>query len=147
MPPLHLRYQPTPPTGERGGGGGFEVVKLEAWGRCGLLGKRKPSTKSSSVERRLVEVIYLENNNVLLKNKQKELKGMPNNLLQSRENFVNAYEILILYVHLWVVLDLDETLVCAYKTSSLTATLWTQAIEGYARPLVDKIDVENRFSL
>ncbi|KAL1308027.1 hypothetical protein HN51_049935 [Arachis hypogaea] len=101
-----------------------------------------------------------------------------------------------------VVLDLDETLVCAYETSSLPAALRSQAIdaglnwfelecvssdkegegkpkincvtvferpglkeflcqlsefadlvlftaglEGYARPLVDKIDLENRFSL
>ncbi|KAG5059349.1 hypothetical protein JHK87_000378 [Glycine soja] len=38
------------------------------------------------------KVIYLENDNVLLENKQKELKGTLNNLLQSRENFVNAYE-------------------------------------------------------
>ncbi|KAJ0089237.1 hypothetical protein Patl1_31344 [Pistacia atlantica] len=103
---------------------------------------------------------------------------------------------------LTVVLDLDETLVCAYETSSLPAIIGTQAteaglkwfelecvssdkeydgkprinyvtvferpglheflkqlhefadivlftagLEGYARPLVDKIDVENRFSL
>ncbi|KAK8467014.1 hypothetical protein PHAVU_008G223800 [Phaseolus vulgaris] len=103
---------------------------------------------------------------------------------------------------LTVVLDLDETLVCAYETSSLPAALRTQAIEGglnwfelecvsidkegegkpkinyvtvferpglkeflkklsefanlvlftaglegYARPLVDRIDAENRFSL
>ncbi|KAE9614995.1 hypothetical protein Lal_00048200 [Lupinus albus] len=103
---------------------------------------------------------------------------------------------------LLVVLDLDETLVCAYETSSLPAALRTQAIEaglnwfdlecvssdkegegkpkinyvtvferpglkefirqlsefadlvlftagleGYARPLVDRIDIENRFSL
>ncbi|XP_027331168.1 carboxy-terminal domain RNA polymerase II polypeptide A small phosphatase 1 [Abrus precatorius] len=103
---------------------------------------------------------------------------------------------------LTVVLDLDETLVCAYETSSLPAALRTQAIEaglnwfelecvsvdkegegkqkinyvtvferpglkeflrqlgefadlvlftagleGYARPLVDRIDKENRFSL
>ncbi|WJX38458.1 protein-serine/threonine phosphatase [Trifolium repens] len=103
---------------------------------------------------------------------------------------------------LTVVLDLDETLICAYETSSLPDTLKTQAIEaglnwfelecvlptkeadgkpiinhvtvferpglkeflrqlsefadlvlftagleGYARPLVDKIDTENLFSL
>ncbi|KAK7320598.1 hypothetical protein VNO77_30221 [Canavalia gladiata] len=103
---------------------------------------------------------------------------------------------------LTVVLDLDETLVCAYETSSLPGALRTQAIEaglnwfelecvsiekegegkpkinyvtvferpglkeflrqlsefadlvlftagleGYARPLVDRIDIENRFSL
>ncbi|KAJ6803655.1 uncharacterized protein M6B38_292705 [Iris pallida] len=101
-----------------------------------------------------------------------------------------------------VVLDLDETLVCAYETSSLPSVVRTQAIEaglkcfdlecisidkevegrqkvnhvtvferpglheflqktsefadlvlftagleGYARPLVDRIDAENRFSL
>ncbi|TKY69760.1 intracellular protein transport protein USO isoform X1 [Spatholobus suberectus] len=38
------------------------------------------------------KVNYLENDNVLLENKQKELKGTLNNLLQSRENFVHAYE-------------------------------------------------------
>uniref|UniRef100_A0A5B7B170 FCP1 homology domain-containing protein n=1 Tax=Davidia involucrata TaxID=16924 RepID=A0A5B7B170_DAVIN len=103
---------------------------------------------------------------------------------------------------LTVVLDLDETLVCAYETSSLPAivcnqateaglkwfelecissdkecegkpkvnyvtvferpglqeflkqlsdfadlVLFTAGLEGYARPLVDRIDVENRFSL
>ncbi|KAM5560436.1 carboxy-terminal domain RNA polymerase II polypeptide A small phosphatase 1 [Rosa sericea] len=103
---------------------------------------------------------------------------------------------------LTVVLDLDETLVCAYETSSLPAIVRTQAtdaglkwfeiecvssdkesdgkpkisyvtvferpglheflkricefadlvlftagLEGYARPLVDRIDVENRFKL
>ncbi|KAG4936522.1 hypothetical protein JHK85_051441 [Glycine max] len=78
-----------------------------------LLQKRTPETGE--------KVIYLENDNVLLENKQKELKGTLNNLLQSRQNFVNAYE---------VVLDLDETLVCAFETSSLPAALWTQAIEG-----------------
>ncbi|KAF8402647.1 hypothetical protein HHK36_010736 [Tetracentron sinense] len=103
---------------------------------------------------------------------------------------------------LTVVLDLDETLVCAYETSSLPAmvrnqateaglkwfelecissdkecegkpkvnyvtvferpgleeflkqisefadlVLFTAGLEGYARPLVDRIDLENRFSL
>ncbi|WVZ13322.1 hypothetical protein V8G54_017852 [Vigna mungo] len=38
------------------------------------------------------KVSYLENDNVLLENKQKELKGTLNNLLQSRESFVHAYE-------------------------------------------------------
>ncbi|KAF3431367.1 hypothetical protein FNV43_RR26098 [Rhamnella rubrinervis] len=38
------------------------------------------------------QVICLENENALLENKQKELKGTLNNLLQSREYFVNAYE-------------------------------------------------------
>ncbi|KAJ6362864.1 hypothetical protein OIU78_003120 [Salix suchowensis] len=89
---------------------------------------------------------------------------------------------------LTVVLDLDETLICAYETSSLPAIIRTQALEagdvegkprinyvtvferpglkeflkqigefadlilftagleGYARPLFDRIDVENRFS-
>lgn len=43
----------------------------------------------------VMQVIYLENDNVLLENKQKELKGTLNNLLQSRENFVNAYEVIV----------------------------------------------------
>ncbi|KAK7367978.1 hypothetical protein VNO80_09999 [Phaseolus coccineus] len=38
------------------------------------------------------KVNYIENDNVLLENKQKELKGTLNNLLQSRESFVHAYE-------------------------------------------------------
>jgi RNA polymerase II subunit A small phosphatase-like protein len=37
---------------------------------------------------------------------------------------------LILCVYLQVVLDLDETLVCAYETSSLPAALRSQAIEA-----------------
>ncbi|GJW97534.1 CTD nuclear envelope phosphatase 1 [Tanacetum coccineum] len=84
-----------------------------------------------------------------------------------------------------VVLDLDETLVCAYETSSMPDSvrkqatdagltwfelecvssyrvrtisfikrpskfadlvLFTAGLEGYARPLVDRIDAENRFS-
>ncbi|XP_073221078.1 uncharacterized protein [Cicer arietinum] len=39
-----------------------------------------------------IKVNYLQNDNVLLENKQKELKGTLNSLLQSRENFVTAYE-------------------------------------------------------
>ncbi|XBJ18561.1 hypothetical protein VPH35_009696 [Triticum aestivum] len=80
---------------------------------------------------------------------------------------------------LTVVLDLDETLVCAYESSSLTAAvrthaveaglhcfdmecissdkflqktnefadliLFTAGLEGYAKPLVDRIDAHNRF--
>lgn len=42
------------------------------------------------------QVNYLENDNVLLENKQKELKGTMNNLLQSRESFVHAYEVILL---------------------------------------------------
>ncbi|KAJ4711224.1 protein CROWDED NUCLEI 2 isoform X1 [Melia azedarach] len=38
------------------------------------------------------KVSYLQNDNVLLENKQKELKETINRLLQSRENFLNAYE-------------------------------------------------------
>lgn len=45
-----------------------------------------------------MQVNYLENDNVLLENKQKELKGTLNNLLQSRESFVHAYEVILLFV-------------------------------------------------
>ncbi|KAL5725367.1 hypothetical protein ACHQM5_008519 [Ranunculus cassubicifolius] len=38
------------------------------------------------------KVKYLENDNFLLENKQKELKATIDNLLQSRETFVNLYE-------------------------------------------------------
>lgn len=38
------------------------------------------------------KVNYVQNDNVMLENKQKELKGTLNSLLQSRENFVIAYE-------------------------------------------------------
>ncbi|KAL9665819.1 hypothetical protein QQ045_000140 [Rhodiola kirilowii] len=38
------------------------------------------------------KVDYLQKDNTLLENKQKELKGAINNLLQSRECFVNTYE-------------------------------------------------------
>ncbi|KAF8399375.1 hypothetical protein HHK36_015240 [Tetracentron sinense] len=38
------------------------------------------------------KVKYLENDNALLENKQKELKGTIDCLLQSRENFVSLYE-------------------------------------------------------
>ncbi|WCJ21758.1 hypothetical protein M5689_003888 [Euphorbia peplus] len=37
-------------------------------------------------------VSYLQNDNDLLENRQKELQGTIQNLLQSKENFVNAYE-------------------------------------------------------
>ncbi|KAL4639279.1 hypothetical protein ACB092_03G205900 [Castanea dentata] len=38
------------------------------------------------------KVSYLQNDNALLENKQKELKGTIQSLLQSKESFVNAYE-------------------------------------------------------
>ncbi|XP_050235875.1 uncharacterized protein LOC126685910 isoform X2 [Mercurialis annua] len=38
------------------------------------------------------KVDYLQNDNVFLENRQKELQGTIQNLLQSRESFVNAYE-------------------------------------------------------
>ncbi|XP_008221757.1 PREDICTED: LOW QUALITY PROTEIN: spindle pole body component 110 [Prunus mume] len=38
------------------------------------------------------EVRYLQNDNSMLENKQKELKGTIQSLLQSRDTFVNAYE-------------------------------------------------------
>ncbi|CAN6727287.1 unnamed protein product [Malus baccata var. baccata] len=38
------------------------------------------------------EVSYLQSDNSMLENRQKELKGTIHNLLQSRENFVNAYQ-------------------------------------------------------
>ncbi|CAK8536875.1 unnamed protein product [Lathyrus sativus] len=38
------------------------------------------------------KVNYIQNDNVMLENKVKELKGTLNSLLQSRENFVIAYE-------------------------------------------------------
>ncbi|KDP21259.1 hypothetical protein JCGZ_21730 [Jatropha curcas] len=40
------------------------------------------------------KVNYLQNDNALLENRQKELQGTIQTLLQSRENFVNAYEAL-----------------------------------------------------
>jgi len=40
-------------------------------------------------------VNYVQNDNVMLENKQKELKGTLNSLLQSRENFVIAYEVIM----------------------------------------------------
>ncbi|KAJ7943553.1 golgin IMH1 isoform X1 [Quillaja saponaria] len=48
----------------------------------------------SNEERQKIErkVSYLQNDNTLLENKQKELNGTVHNLLQSRESFVNAYE-------------------------------------------------------
>ena len=41
----------------------------------------------------LLQVNYLQNDNALLENKQKELKGTIQILLQSKESFVNAYEV------------------------------------------------------
>lgn len=38
---------------------------------------------------------YLQNDNALLENKQRELNGTIQNLLQSRENFVSVYEVCI----------------------------------------------------
>lgn len=42
-----------------------------------------------------VQVSYLQNDNNLLENKQKELKGTIQSLLQSREIFINAYEVCV----------------------------------------------------
>ncbi|XLU57230.1 hypothetical protein S245_051878, partial [Arachis hypogaea] len=38
------------------------------------------------------QVNYLQNDNAMLESKHKELKGTLNSVLQSRENFVHAYE-------------------------------------------------------
>lgn len=43
----------------------------------------------------LVKVSYLQNDNSLLENKQKELKAMIHSLLQTKETFVNAYEVCV----------------------------------------------------
>lgn len=40
-----------------------------------------------------LQVSYLQSDNSMLENRQKELKGTIHNLLQSRENFVNAYQV------------------------------------------------------
>ncbi|QHO11725.1 Transmembrane protein, putative [Arachis hypogaea] len=40
------------------------------------------------------QVNYLQNDNAMLESKHKELKGTLNSVLQSRENFVHAYEAL-----------------------------------------------------
>ena len=47
-----------------------------------------------------MQVNYLHNDNAILESKHKELKGTLNSVLQSRENFVHAYEV-ILYDWLW----------------------------------------------
>ncbi|XP_065637428.1 uncharacterized protein LOC112012079 [Quercus suber] len=49
---------------------------------------------SSNEQRQKLErkVSYLQNDNAFLENKQKELKGTIQSLLQSKESFVNAYE-------------------------------------------------------
>ncbi|GKV22763.1 hypothetical protein SLEP1_g32593 [Rubroshorea leprosula] len=38
------------------------------------------------------EASYLQNDNALLENKQKEMKGTTNGLLQSRDDLINAYQ-------------------------------------------------------
>ncbi|GLT86351.1 hypothetical protein SLE2022_044960 [Rubroshorea leprosula] len=38
------------------------------------------------------EASYLQNDNALLENKQKEMKGTINGLLQSRDDLINAYQ-------------------------------------------------------
>jgi hypothetical protein len=40
-------------------------------------------------------VNYVQNDNVMVENKLKELKETLNSLLQSRENFVVAYEVIV----------------------------------------------------
>ncbi|RVW82453.1 hypothetical protein CK203_049045 [Vitis vinifera] len=40
----------------------------------------------------ILQMSYLQNDNALLENKQRELNGTIQNLLQSRENFVSVYE-------------------------------------------------------
>lgn len=56
-----------------------------------------------------MQVNYVQNDNVMLENKVKELKGTVNSLLQSRENFVIAYEVIVcdwgFYCWLIVIVD------------------------------------------
>ena len=40
-----------------------------------------------------LQVTYLQNDNAMLENKQKELHGTIHNLLQSTENFTHAYQV------------------------------------------------------
>lgn len=41
----------------------------------------------------LLQVSYLQNDNALLENKQKEVKGTINGLLQSRDDLISAYQV------------------------------------------------------
>uniref|UniRef100_A0A7N2LC13 Uncharacterized protein n=1 Tax=Quercus lobata TaxID=97700 RepID=A0A7N2LC13_QUELO len=64
----------------------------EEYGR--KLQELQAELASSNEQRQKLErkVSYLQNDNALLENKQKELKGTIQCLLQSKESFVNAYE-------------------------------------------------------
>ncbi|XP_021908775.1 hyaluronan mediated motility receptor [Carica papaya] len=64
----------------------------EEYGR--KLRELESELASSSELRQKLErkVTYLQNDNELLENKQKELKGTIHGLLQSRDSFLNAYE-------------------------------------------------------
>ncbi|KAK0573263.1 hypothetical protein LWI29_005262 [Acer saccharum] len=56
------------------------------------LSKFKFQLQALINEARHLKVSYLQNDNALLENKQKELKETIHRLLQARENFINAYE-------------------------------------------------------
>lgn len=61
---------------------------------CGKLQELQVELSSCNELREKLErkVSYLQNDNAVLENKQKELKGTINGLLQSRDDFVNAYQ-------------------------------------------------------
>ncbi|KAL7164019.1 hypothetical protein ACSBR2_040012 [Camellia fascicularis] len=74
-------------------------------------------------------VSYLQSDNALLENKQKELKGTINNLLQSRESFVKVYE------------DSTFEMKQSIQTSDRKVTILSQKINAHLL-LFDSIEKE-----
>ncbi|KAI7996020.1 hypothetical protein LOK49_LG11G01312 [Camellia lanceoleosa] len=75
------------------------------------------------------KVSYLQSDNALLENKQKELKGTINNLLQSRESFVKVYE------------DSTFEMKQSIQTSDRKVTILSQKINAHIL-LFDSIEKE-----
>ncbi|KAE9613437.1 hypothetical protein Lalb_Chr05g0217431 [Lupinus albus] len=93
-----LRHRTSPPTNpERKQ---KQKSNEEEWSR--RIHELQGELASTKEERQKLErkVSYLQNDNVLLEMKQKELKGTLNNLLQSRENFVHDYQVIV-YIWPW----------------------------------------------
>lgn len=95
-----------------------------------------------------LQVNYLQNDNALLENKQKELKGTIQSLVQSRESFINAYEVCIFLTFLrphagccFILLE-DKRMKMGRLVKKWYNTSWTRSKEVGYRDRIPKVSMK-----
>lgn len=95
-----------------------------------------------------LQVNYLQNDNALLENKQKELKGTIQSLVQSRESFINAYEVCIFLTFLrphagccFILLE-DKRMKMGRLVKKWYNTSWTPSKEVGYRDRIPKVSMK-----